>query len=184
MKTKLINKKIHYDGSQLRSLFAYLDHGLLGDSGIAFRGSCDVSFAHMVDGEDLLEQSRICGKDMLHFIFEIFDQNLFTGVLWQRLFAAIVAAAVEEQCGKRLQRSGDDLYLGKKKFSISIATRSPNSTMIHYAVNISNEGTPVPTLALSDLKLDFKKFAKTCLEHAEAEFSSIRNATMKVRAVP
>jgi hypothetical protein len=90
MKTHFIDKKIKYDGTQLRSLFAYLEYGVLGNSVVSFIGPCDVSFDHMVDGEDLLAQSPICGSEMLHFIAEIFDEKLSTAVSLQRLFASIV----------------------------------------------------------------------------------------------
>ena len=191
LKTKWINKKINYDGTQLRSLFAYLDHRVLGDSVVAFRGSCDVNFDHMVDGEDLLEKSRIQGSDMIHFIFEIFDRPLIVGVLLQRLFASIAGDVIHELSKKdfTIRRSGDDLYFDfgankkNRKLSISIATRSTNSVLIHFAVNISNSGTPVPTACLNDLGLQPRKFAEACLLRVQSEYNSIIEATQKVKAV-
>jgi hypothetical protein len=186
LKTKWINKRINYDGTQLHSLFAYLKHNVLGESVVAFRGSCDVSFKHMVDGEDLIAQAKIQGSDMVHFIFELFDKPLIVGVLLQRLFASIVSAEILTLTRKKgiiLNRSGDDIYFNKGKMSISIATRSPNSIMVHFAVNISNIGTPVETACLNDLGVDPKKFAKNCLEKIQTEYESIIEATHKVRAV-
>lgn len=186
LKTKWIPKKINYDGTQLRSLFGYLDHGVLGESVISFRGSCDVSFEHMVDGEDLLDRSKIQGSDMVHFIFEIFEKSLFAGVLLQRLFASVVSEVLNELTSKKdlnLTRSGDDLFYKSGKLSISIATRSPNSVMIHFAVNVSNKGTPVKTAALEDLGIDPKEFALACLEKIKIEYDSVCEATYKVRAV-
>jgi len=185
LKTKWINKKIMYTGSELRSLYAYLEHGILGDSIIAFRGPCKVEFSEMVDGEDLLEKSKIEGSDMVHFIFEIFDRPLFCGVLLQRLFASVVIDVLQELSKKPLNliRCGDDIYQSKKKLSISIATRSPNSSMIHFAVNVSNKGTPVETCCLSDFSIDAKKFAELCLKSIQAEYESILIATQKVKSV-
>ena len=87
MKSLWLDQEFKYDGTQLHSLFGYLGHRVLGDSIISWVGPCEVSFEHMVDGEDLLAQSRICGSQMLHFIFEIFDQTLISGVFIQRVFA-------------------------------------------------------------------------------------------------
>ncbi len=185
LKTKWISKKTAYTGAELHSLFAYLEHGVLGDSVVAFRGPCDVNFEHMVDGEDLLEQAKIAGSDMVHFIFELFDRPLFAGVLLQRLFAGIVLDTIHSLSEKELalRRSGDDIYWGKKKLSISIAARSPNSVMIHFAVNVSNQGTPVPTCALEDFGIRPKPFAEACLRAAQSEYESIIEATQKVKAV-
>ena len=187
MKTKWLAKKMNYDGTQLHSLFAYLKYGVLGDSCIAWRGPCSVSFEHMVDGEDLLAGSAIRGSDMVHFIIEFFDQKLFSGVLLQRLFANIVRDVLAEMTKKKsasISRSGDDLYFEGGKLSISIATSSPVSTLVHFAINVSNKGTPVKTACLGDLGIAPDIFAKKCLKALSAEFESCQIATQKVRAVP
>lgn len=185
MKTLWIDKTMDYDGSQLRSLFGYLDHNILGNSVVAFRGSCNVSFDHMVDGEDLLERAEIRGSDMLHFIFEIFDEKLITGVLVQRLFASIIQNKVlEKSKGKFvLRRSGDDLYLDDKKLSISIAAHSPQSILVHFAMNVSNEGTPVKTCSLKDLNIETTEFAKELLKDFSEEYQNMQEATWKVKPV-
>lgn len=185
MKALWLDKKINYDGTQLRSLYAYLEHNVLGNSVIAFRGSCDVSFEHMVDGEDLLMQAQICGSDMLHFIFEIFDEKLVTGVLIQRLFASIVQNKIQKKTkGKiNLLREGDDLYLDGKKLSISIAASSPQSVLVHFAMNISNDGTPVKTCSLQDFNIEHQELAKELLKDFSDEFENIQQATWKVKPV-
>ncbi len=189
MKTRWLKQIETYDGTQLRSLYAYLQHKILGDSVIAWRGPCNIPFSHMVDGEDLLEQSVIAGSDMLHFVIEIFDQKLITGVLLQRFFASIVKDELEQKTSVsklKLQRSGDDIYWGKKKLSISIATSSPVSTLVHFAINISSKGTPVPTAGLDDLKLKTKPqdFAEQCMKILKLEYETSIEATCKVRPVP
>lgn len=195
LESKWITKKIKYDGRQMHSLYAYLHHQVPGDSVIAFRGPCEVDFSEMLDGEDLLEKSAISGSDMVHFIFEIFHEELLTGVLLQRLFAAIVADVVLELSkGKfHLIRSGDDLYLQKstkkstkketqkRKFSISIAAKSNQSVMLHFAVNVSEAGTPVPTIGLLEMKIEPSLFAKKCLQNVAQEFADVQSATRKVR---
>ncbi len=187
MKTKYLKQTEKYDGTQLRSLYAYLEHQILGDSAVAWRGACDVNFTHMVDGEDLLDKAVISGSDMVHFIIEVFDQNLASGVLLQRLFASIVRDVIDELSPVKnleIHRSGDDLYWKKKKLSISIATRSPVSTLVHFAINVSNKGTPVATASLEDLKINSKVFAEKALALLQREYETTIEATRKVRPVP
>lgn len=187
MKTKWLSQNKTYDGTQLRSLYAYLEHRLLGDSAVAWRGPCQVSFDHMVDGEDLLERAVIAGSDMVHFIVEIFDQRLMSGVLLQRVLAGLVRDCLYELSplrGLQILRSGDDLYWKNKKLSISIATSSPVSTLVHFAINVSAKGTPVPTAGLEDLKVNPKTFAQFVLKALRKEYESSLDATRKVRSVP
>lgn len=185
MQTSWIEERTHYDGTQLRPLYAYLQWGVLGDSVVAWRGSCDVSFEHMVDGEDLLAESAIAGGEMVHFIMEVFDRELATGVLLQRIFASIVRDLLVEMSPllqeQSLVRDGDDLYWGDRKLSISIASKSAVSTMVHFAVNITNAGTPVRTCALDDLEVDPKEFAQAAMDALSMEWSSVLKATRKVR---
>lgn len=186
MKTKWLKQTEKYDGTQLRSLYAYLGHKILGDSAVAWRGACEVTFDHMVDGEDLLDRSAICGSDMVHFIVEVFDHKLMTGVLLQRLFATIVRDVLYKMSpvrNLRILREGDDLYWKGRKLSISIATSSPVSTMVHFAVNVSTKGTPVETAGLEDLRIHPQKFALRALEILKNEFETSLEATRKVRPV-
>ncbi len=185
MKTFFIEKEITYDGAQLSSLFAYLNYEIMGNSIISFIGPCDVNFEHMVDGEDLLAKATICGSKMLHFIIEIFDEKLSTAVSLQRLFASIVRDYIfEKTSGKfSLNRKGDDLFWNNKKLSISIATTSSRSCMIHFAMNVSNAGTPVPTCSLEDFQISPYQTAKDLIESFSQEFNGIQEATWKVRSV-
>jgi len=185
MKSLLLKNKIKYDGTQLRSLYGYLEHKILGDSIVAFRGACDVSFDEMVDGEDLLAKSAIRGSDMVHFIIEHFGMGLPEAVGRQRLFASIVKDAVEAVSDEKFVREGDDLFWKKGKFSISIATVSPVSALIHFAFNVSNKGTPVETSSLEDFKLvgDWEKIAQKVVSSYVSEDASIREAACKVRWV-
>jgi hypothetical protein len=184
VKTKFLNKKIKYDGSQLKPLDNYLKYNLLGDSSVSFIGPCDVSFDKMADGEDLKAKAKICGDEMLHFVFEIFHQNLFSAVSFQRLFAGLVKEVIEELKPEiRLKRKGDDLYFNNRKLSISIAAPSVNSMLIHFAINVVNEGTPVKTACLNEFKIKPKAFALEVLKRIKIEFLSIKEATVKVKSV-
>ena len=183
MKAHWIEQEFPYDGSQLRSLFTYLNYKVQGDSISAWIGPCDIPNEHMLDGEDLVAEEQIRGGRMLHFIAEKFGQNLFSGVSLQRLLASIAQNLLEEMSEKKLTRDGDDLYFGDGKLSISIATQSPVSTMIHFAVNVNNENTPVKTSSLEDIGLEPIPFAKELMNRFSNEVASIQVATEKVRPV-
>ncbi len=185
MLTHWIADSIHYDGSQLKPLFAYLNWNILGDSVVSWRGACHVDFSHMVDGEDLIAESSIAGSDMLHFIVEVFDRDLASGVLLQRLLASIIKDLLVELSSElnehSLVRDGDDLYWGDRKLSISIASRSVMSTMVHFGINVSNEGTPVKTAALDDFSIDPRELALAVMDALSLEWISVLKATRKVK---
>ena len=142
---------------------------------------------------------------MLHFIIERFETQLFGAVALQRLMAAIVLDLLRERVAQALpnaiaadsnsvsagahakliasdmRRDGDDIYIGDGKLSISIATVTPVSALIHFAVNVSNEGTPVKTASLEDLGVEAKEFALEVMKRVVSEVESIETATIKVR---
>lgn len=185
MQIQWIQDNIHYDGSQLKPLFAYMNYGILGDSIVSWTGSCEVQLDHMVDGEDAIQNAQICGDEMLHFIVEVFDRELATGVLLQRIFASIVKDLLHEVSPRLgedvLARDGDDIYFGDRKLSISVASKSAISTMVHFAINIVNAGTPVKTCSLEDLQVEPKSFAEQVMEAVTQEWLSVLRATRKVR---
>jgi hypothetical protein len=179
-----MTRTIAYDGSQLRSHWIMRSTRIAGDAMVAFRGPCDVSETEMADLEDALAGAAIRGADMVHFVAERFDDgDLDRAVLRQRLLAAR-ALELLRAMGKRsakLVRMGDDLFAGRRKLSISVATRSAVSTLLHFAVNVSNAGTPVPTASLQDLGVEPEQFARALLAATRAEESSITAARCKVR---
>lgn len=171
-----------YDGSQLRPLFNYEHFGLKGDSILSWISPTDVTLTHMVDFEDKIEESKICGDKMLHFLIEFFPANLSTGVMVQRLLASVVKDLIQSKVSAaKLSRKGDDIYVGSGKLSISIASVSAVSTLVHFAVNITNKGTPVKTSSLEDLKIKPDTFAKEILKTFAAEFEDVIWATQKVK---
>jgi len=197
MKTHFSSKEQKYDGAQLRPLFGYMNFELLGDSIVSWVGECDIPFAHMVDGEDVLARSEIRGAKMVHFIVEKFDVDLYAAVGLQRLCASLAidvlrAISPKKEMTDRLRRDGDDIYLDRaakngaiesQKLSISIATKSITSTLIHFAVNVVNEGTPVLTLSLKDLEVLPEPFARELMARFAREATTISEATRKVCSV-
>lgn len=184
MQTIWIDERLKYDGSQLAPLYNYLKHGALGDSIVGWRGACNVTDQHMIDGEDLRKRAIIAGDDMLHFVMELFQFPLSSAVALQRLMGEILILKINKYAQRTLglKRTGDDLYLQNKKLNISIATCSQTSSLIHYGVNIANEGTPVETCALGDFGItDPKVFAEEFMEACKAEVLSLKRAMVKVR---
>lgn len=183
---RFIVETITYDGTQLSSLWAFRNFGLQGDSVLSFRGPSRVELSEMVDLEDVRKKAPIFSTDMLHFIVEHFDLDLEKTIVRQRLLMAIIKNILRQNTGADLYRTGDDLYLGEKKLSVSIATLTPVSTMIHTGLNVSSKDTPVQAVGLADLGLGDGEVAQigssVCSEYAR-EFREIRLARCKVRGV-
>lgn len=178
------DKTILYDGSQLRPHWIYENTDLLGDTIVSFRGGCSISLDKMVDLEDRQGKKTIYSEDMLHFIFESFHFSLREMVLWQHLFAAIVMETVAAKENKlSCVRQGNDIYIGEKKLSISVATISSISTLLHFGINISSKNTPVPTISLNDLEFDINLFAKKILSRLKEEYDIAQKALYKVKSV-
>lgn len=180
MKYLFVEKNINYSGKELKSLYTYIHHKLHGDSIVSFIGQCDVGLEHMVDAEDFVVNAKIQAESMLHFIVEIFGQNLVTAVSLQRILVSIAHDMLSEK-GEKLHRDGDDLYLGDKKLSVSIASCSAVSAMIHLGINITNEGTPVKTCSLQDFAIDPVVFSNDLMKRFADEYKSIIVATQKVK---
>ena len=188
MKYKFIEREFKYDGKQLSSLFAYLDYEILRDSIVSWVGPCEITPEHMVDGEDLLQKAEIKGDLMLHFIVEKFQVDLFAGVSLQRLLASLVIDCLKKLSDQNLitqnlYRDGDDIFYKDQKHSISIATQSPTSTLIHFAVNVSNAGTPVKTLSLEEMGVEPRALADLVMDSFSKEVHTITEATQKVKWV-
>jgi hypothetical protein len=173
-----------YTGAELRSHFAYTTYGISGDSGVAFAGRCSVVEKHMVDVEDLRARDFIAADRMLHFIIEHFEERLSSMVLRQRLLSRLAAAELARLSGVQLGVRGDDLFLGAGKLSVSVATCSPVSGLIHLGLNVTNAGTPMKTASLADLGIEERAAARAVLEAYRDEVDDVRRAATKVRWVP
>ena len=184
MITKYLDENIKYIGSQLAPHWIYKNYKLQGDAIVAFCGECEVKLTEMVDIEDVINNEPIYSKSMLSFITEQFNVNLVEGVFRQRLLICIIKEELEKR-GVFVVRNGDDLMIEGAKLSVSIATKSHNSVLIHTGLNIDSVGAPVKACGLtSELGIvDIKEFANTIMQRYSDEIDDIVLASTKVRGV-
>ena len=184
IKTKYLDQEIKYIGSQLAPHWIYKNYKIQGDAIVAFCGECEVKLTEMVDIEDVINNEPIYSKYMLSFITEQFNVSLVEGVFRQRLLISIIKEELEKH-NIKVERSGDDLMIGDKKLSVSIATKSATSILIHTGLNILSEGAPVKAAGLtSELGLtDMKEFATNIMIRYSDEIEDIEYASTKVRGV-
>lgn len=180
MKSKFIDKQICYDGTQLRSHWIMDTTGIVGDAIVSFIGPADVSTKHMVDLVDVRDNAPIFSKSMLHFIVEHFDSDLTLTIARQRI---LIAIAFEVMNSSGLRRTNNDIYLGKKKASVAIATSSPISTLIHFGINVTSEDTPVITTSLDEIGIDPEQLSKKVMNRYCNELESMYISKCKVRTV-
>lgn len=184
MKKLFIEEEIKYIGSQLSPHWIYKNFKLQGDAIVSFIGECEVKLTEMVDIEDVINNEPIYSKRMLSFISEQFGVGLTEGVFRQRLLICIIKELLEER-GIFVVRNGDDLMINNRKLSVSIATKSITSVLIHTGLNIVSEGAPVAASGLeSELGItDIKDFANEVMDRYINELNDIILAGTKVRGV-
>ena len=173
-----------YDGTQLRSHWIYETCDLRGDAAVAFIGEVEVRGEDLVDLADKREGLHIAGAEMLHVIAESFGASLDRAVFMQRLIVMLAHEQLMISGAEPLRRIGDDIWLGDGKLTVSIATVSAVSCLIHFGINVTNTGTPVKTSALADCGLEPRPFAERLLKAYAEELDGMASATTKVRSVP
>ncbi len=184
MQSQFIEKEITYDGTQLKSHWMYENFGLQGNSIVSFVGPCRVDLSHMVDLEDVLQKKPIFSEKMLHFIVEYFDHDLEKMILRQRLLICLMQEELMREVPDTVfVRKGNDLFVDHFKLSVSIATLSPVSTLIHTGINIISRNTPVPTQGLEDFGLNPVAFGWGLINRFIEEMKSVDWARCKVRGV-
>lgn len=183
-KTLLIEDSFVYDGNQLKPHWIYRNFGLMGDAVVAFTGEACVPRERMIDLYDVKENDHIYSPLMLNFVIEHFDTDLELAVYRQRIFMVAIKEELE-QYGARVHRlGGDDLYVERRKLSVSVATSSVSSTMIHIGLNIDTEGTPVKTAGLKELGItDVSAFADNVMRRYQTELENIYEARCKVKGI-
>jgi hypothetical protein len=152
---------------------------------VAFLGPCDVLLEHMVDQVDREAQARISSPHMLHLILEHPDLDLSHITTRQRLLMAIALEILNGNLGEVIvRRAGDDLYLGGRKLSVSVATVSPVSGLIHSGFNVRGEGAPVAAVGLEELAMAPQDFGEGLLKAYACELEGAARAASSVRPVP
>jgi len=177
-----------YDGSQLHHAFAYEQAGELGATICYFFGNAYVK-KHLVDLEDSLANDFIKSDEMHHFIIEIPEATITETVVWQRMFISICIDYIRKYgAGHKIERNGDDIMIDDRKLSVSIATLSLFSGLIHVGINATvGEGCPVKAIGLSEfMDLHARKhhqFAHMVATTFAEEYLDIKDATFKVIGV-
>jgi len=185
VQTRLLDQEILYDGSQLRSGWIAQVAGLSGEAAVAFLGACEVSPEHMVDRVDLEAGATISSPRMVHVIVEHPGLDLDHITTRQRLLMALALEILNANLGEALlRREGDDLYLRDRKLSVSVATVSSTSGLIHAAFNVRGEGAPVAAIGLEELAIAPREFAGRLLAGYAQEIDSAAAAAEKVSPVP
>ena len=186
MKTLFIDKEIKYTGHQLSPHWIYKNFNVMGDCIISFIGECNVNLSEMVDIEDVINNEPIYSKKMLSFIEENFNSSLVETVYKQRLLVTITKEIIERNYPSvKILRNGDDLFINGRKLSVSIATKSITSTLIHFGLNIEAKDAPIPASDLiNDAGVkDIKAFAYDVMNAYKNEIKDINLAVSKVRGV-
>ena len=184
MQWRWLAQEIPYTGRELRSGWIADTTGIEGDAIAAFVGPCEVPLEHMVDMEDVRRGVPIKAARMLHFLAEHFDTDLARTVLRQRLLVCRAAEILNQATTEHVFRDGDDLFVEDRKLSVSVATASPVSTLIHLGLNIDPSGAPVPAIGLDELGISASGIGKQIMAGYVEEMQSAEAAQRKVRRVP
>jgi hypothetical protein len=185
MKARFVEERVDYTGKELRSGWLAERFGVEADAIVAFRGKCMVSGHDLVDLEDFEAGNIVAARDMLHFIAEISGLCLLGITFAQRLLCTIAQEVLNSAIvGYLVERRGDDLYVGPGKLSVSVATVSPVSGLIHLGLNITGDGVPVEAACISSLGVDSRWLADQVLSKFAGEIDSCIRASRKVRPVP
>ena len=183
MQYVIIRQDMEYDGSQLRPHWIYDHFELLGDAAVAFCGMALQSAQEMVDVSDVKDKEGIFSPYMLHFIIEHFGSDLELAIYRQRIFLSLIK---DELARMEIypQRIGDRLYLKQAKLSVSTATLSNISSLIHVGLNVQTDDTPVRAVGLEELGVrDVLAFAERVLVGYKHELEGIYESRCRVRGV-
>ncbi len=185
LRTRLLAGVHGYDGSPLSGQWAFRVHGIQGDSLLAFTGPCGVGVEDLADLEDARAGAFIRSRNMLHFVLELFGPALEEAVARQWLMAATCAEVLNVRLkAPRVRRDGNDLYVLKRKLSVSIAAPTGVSVKVHLGLNIDASGAPVPALGLKDLGVGARPLALELMERFAVDHARMEAARSKVRLYP
>lgn len=178
----VLDRRLPYTGRELRSGFVRETTGHRGDAAVGFIGPCRVDTPDLVDLDDARDGATIVAAEMAHVIVEHFDCPLGVAVLRQRLLVCILCEVLTAR-GIGVRRDGDDVYVGRKKLTVSIAAPSGRSSLIHLGINVDPSGAPVPAAGLGALDVAAVELLETLLARYDGELTSAAYAETKVRTV-
>ncbi len=184
MRSKFIKEEMNFTGEQVRSLFAYDTFNILGDSIVAFIGTCDVSLKEIVDLELAKGGKRppYCSK-MLHFIAEHFELDLEKAILREYLLLNIVKDLINEKLERNaIKRVGTELYENDARIAFSLASSSPVSSLVYVGVALvsSEEGK---VNGLENYSIDAVSFANEVMDRYTKESERISQLRCRTRWV-
>lgn len=192
------NEEIVYKGIQLTPMFVY--NKTKGVANIVFfRGPMVVDTFNMVDAEDAVNNSSIRSRDAINILAELPFVDLVGGVALQRIMIRKIVDVLQNAVsGVHWSIEGDDIKFrvfpipaGQKpeykKLSVSIATKTPTSVLIHIGINIT-AGPNAPSFAgsLTDMSDTYKHDAeiynlmRNMADAITIELNDIYEASMKV----
>lgn len=183
MEKLFVKDEIKYTGRELSPHFIYKNFNIAGDAIICFKGPVEVNLNEMVDIEDVINNEPIKSDKMANFIIEVFNSNLQEAIFRQRLFISIIKETLEDM-GIIVKRKGDDLFYNGRKLSVSIATKSTTSTLIHTGINLVSTGAPISVSSVKDMEIiDEDCFIEEVMKRFLLEVHDIEFAKVKVRGV-
>lgn len=177
-----------YNGSQIQPMWAFRTFGIKDSSIVSWVGPMKIEPDYLVDFEDM--GLEIKGNNMLHFIVEHFDvqpANISMCYHRQRILVMIIKDIIQE-FGIFTSRNGDDLYIKNTqtdkigKLSVSIATCSISSMKIHFAMNLTQKGTPknVEVASLFELGLNNQNISNITQKICETYMDEINSITKDI----
>ena len=177
-------KTIKYTGKELSPHWIMTNFELYGDSIVSFVGEVEVPIDNMVDIEDRINNEPIYAKSMLNFIIEHFDFSIKEIALAQIILIQSIREVFLDDYNIILKRDGDDLFWDGRKLSVSIATKSIVSGLIHTAVNIDKTGAPVKASDTKEIGIEnIKELAQKIMKKYVDNIEKVKYATTKVRGV-
>lgn len=192
------NEEIVYKGHQLAPMFVY--NKTQGTANIVFfRGPMTLDTSDMVDAEDVVNNDNIRSRDAINILAELPFVELVGGVALQRMMIRKITDVLQGAIPNIYWRiEGDDIKFRTspipvgvkpeyKKLSVSIATKSPASVLIHIGLNIT-AGPDAPSFAgsLTDMSDAYKQDAeiynlmRNMADAITMELNDIYEASMKV----
>lgn len=177
-------ENIKYTGKELSPHWIMTKFKLFGDSIVSFIGEVEVPIDNMVDVEDRINNEPIYAKSMLNFIIEHFDYSIKEIALAQIILIQSIREVFLDEYNVNLKREGDDLFYNDRKLSVSIATKSIVSGLIHTALNIDCTGAPVKAVDINEIGIkDIKTLAQKIMQRYTDNIEKVNFATTKVRGV-